>query len=169
MVSVCGCGPVRVDPSWLPAAARVARACPPDPPLNHLVPNRAAVLSQPHRMRNTDEFGATVKQGVRVGRQSLVVHARRLTDADGVRVGFVVSKAVGNAVVRNRVKRRLRHLVAAELATTAAGSRLVVRALPAAARPDAALGDDLHRAWSKATARLAPAKSGPSPAKSGPA
>lgn len=47
-------------------------------------------------------------------------------------VGFVVSKAVGVAVERNRVKRRLRHLMREHLAQLPLGSRLVVRALPAA-------------------------------------
>ncbi|WP_425553782.1 ribonuclease P protein component [Dactylosporangium salmoneum] len=49
------------------------------------------------------------------------------------RAGFVVSKAVGGAVVRNRVKRRLRHLVRERIADLPAGSVLVVRALPEAA------------------------------------
>ena len=51
-------------------------------------------------------------------------------------VGFVVSRAVGNAVVRNRVRRRLRHLVRdrlPELSVLPAGAVLVVRVLPAAA------------------------------------
>ncbi len=39
-------------------------------------------------------------------------------------VGFVVSKRVGNAVTRNRVKRQLRHLVRANL--DALGSRWIV-------------------------------------------
>lgn len=46
-------------------------------------------------------------------------------------VGLVVSKAVGNAVHRNQVKRRLRHIAAAHLSTLPAGARMVVRALPA--------------------------------------
>ena len=51
-------------------------------------------------------------------------------------VGFVVSRAVGNAVVRNRVRRRLRHLVRdrlPELSVLTPGAVLVVRVLPAAA------------------------------------
>jgi ribonuclease P protein component len=49
------------------------------------------------------------------------------------RVGFVVSKAVGTAVTRNLVKRRLRHLMRERVALLEDGSLLVVRALPAAA------------------------------------
>lgn len=55
-----------------------------------------------------------------------------------VRVGFVVSKAVGNSVVRHRVSRRLRHVVADRLGTLAPGSSLVVRALPPAAQASSA-------------------------------
>jgi ribonuclease P protein component len=53
--------------------------------------------------------------------------------ASTARAGFVVSRSVGNAVVRNRVRRRLRHLVRPLLADLPAGSSLVVRADPAAA------------------------------------
>lgn len=60
------------------------------------------------------------------------------------RTGFVVGRAVGPAVVRNRVKRRLRALVSARRDRLPAGARLVVRALPPAARADSArLGADL--------------------------
>jgi len=63
------------------------------------------------------------------------------------RAGFVVSKAVGNSVVRHRVTRRLRHLVSARLGTLPAGSSLVVRALPPAATASSAeLGADLDAA-----------------------
>ena len=53
--------------------------------------------------------------------------------AGPARVGFVVSKAVGNSVTRNRVKRRLRPLVREQLTVLPAAAVLVVRALPAAA------------------------------------
>jgi ribonuclease P protein component len=71
----------------------------------------------------------------RAGGRLIVVHANR-TDARAdlpPRVGFVVSKAVGNAVVRNRTKRRLRASVASRLNGIPAGLDLVVRANPAAA------------------------------------
>ena len=63
------------------------------------------------------------------------------------RAGFVVSRSVGGAVVRNQVKRRLRHLVRDRLAGLPAGTRLVVRALPSAAdRSYQDLGRDLEAA-----------------------
>ena len=48
-------------------------------------------------------------------------------------VGFVVSKTLGGAVARNRIKRRLRALVRPLVPTFPAGARVVVRANPAAA------------------------------------
>jgi ribonuclease P protein component len=66
-----------------------------------------------------------------------------------VRVGFTVSKAVGNAATRNRVKRRLRHLTREHLQALEGlpgRAALVVRALPAAAESSYAdLGSDLAR------------------------
>lgn len=64
-----------------------------------------------------------------------------------LRVGFVVSKAVGPAVVRNKVKRRLRHGVRGILSRRPAPrGLLVVRALPASAQADeSTLVADLER------------------------
>lgn len=48
-------------------------------------------------------------------------------------MGFVVSKGVGNAVIRNRVKRRMRAVMAEMLPSLPGGIDLVIRANPAAA------------------------------------
>jgi ribonuclease P protein component len=61
------------------------------------------------------------------------------------RAGLVVSKAVGDAVARNRVKRRLRHLVRPRLGELEAD--VVLRALPAAAREPGRLAGDFASAW----------------------
>jgi ribonuclease P protein component len=84
----------------------------------------------------------------------LVVHAGRPSTTEDVKVGFVVSKAVGNAVTRNRVKRRLRHLVGDLVGEVPQGSLVVVRALPRAASEPGLLEGDLRRSWSKAARRI---------------
>jgi ribonuclease P protein component len=119
------------------------------------------VLPAEHRLTRSADFAVAVRRGPhssRVAGPLLVVHAaQRAGDesaAAPARVGFVVSKAVGGAVVRNRVKRRLRHLVAHRLATVPAGSTVVVRALPAAATANGgALAHALTRQLSKAVER----------------
>lgn len=93
-----------------------------------------------------------VRGGVRVGRPTLVLHALR-TQGMPSRAGFVVSKAVGNAVTRNRVKRRLRHLTADALSASRLSLDVVVRALPDAAAGD--LRGDFASAWARTLDRLA--------------
>lgn len=53
------------------------------------------------------DFVAASEAGRR-GTQGMIVQARRRGDDLGARVGFTCSKRVGNAVARNRAKRRLR-------------------------------------------------------------
>ncbi|THV26740.1 ribonuclease P protein component [Glycomyces paridis] len=122
------------------------------------------------RIRSSGDFGSALKRGRRAARGGVVVHwapagrapAPRSEDPPAptapatpseaganrpARAGFVVSKAVGNAVVRNKVKRRLRHAAAAELPHWPPGTDVVVRATPRAAERDfAELRRDLTEA-----------------------
>jgi ribonuclease P protein component len=47
-----------------------------------------------------------------------------------VRFGFIVSRQVGSAVVRNTVRRRLKAVCAEALPSVPAGSDIVIRVLP---------------------------------------
>ncbi len=77
-----------------------------------------------------------VRSGRRATSKLVVVHVQTGSPDESTRVGFVVSRAVGPAVVRNRVKRRLRHLMRDRLSVIPAGAHLVVRANPAAANAE---------------------------------
>jgi ribonuclease P protein component len=108
------------------------------------------VLPPDHRLTDGASFQQTVRVGRRAGSRTVVVHLAgeggAAVGATGPRVGFVVSKAVGNAVVRNRVKRRLRHLAREHVSSLPGSAALVVRALPAAATASTReLSDDLAR------------------------
>ncbi len=48
-------------------------------------------------------------------------------------VGLIVSKKVGNAVTRNRVKRQLRHIIRPAISSSQEPLWCVIRALPASA------------------------------------
>ena len=91
------------------------------------------MLSRPHRLTSSRGFAEVIRRGRRAGTRCLVLHVHSVPEADGPVVGFVVSKAVGNAVVRNQVKRRLRHLARERLSALPGSCVLVVRALPPAA------------------------------------
>jgi ribonuclease P protein component len=137
------------------------------------------VLSVRHRLRRPADFSEVLRGGSRAGREALVVHLLLDDGETGgdtrpapapspppARIGFVVPRAVGNAVVRNHVTRRLRALSAARIerlgqvsAGFPPGCRVVIRALPTAAdasyatlstQLDAALATALRRAGARA-------------------
>jgi ribonuclease P protein component len=117
------------------------------------------VLPAGHRLRASSDFAATLRgpRGARAGSTLIVVHANQADARAGQppRVGFVVSKAVGGAVVRNRTKRRLRALMAARVGVLPPGTDLVIRANPVAAQANSvALGADLDMLLARVTARL---------------
>ena len=112
------------------------------------------MLPAEHRLRRATDFTEVVRRGRRASRPLLTVHL--LLPVDGEpgalppRAGLVVSKAVGGSVVRSTVSRRLRHLLRDRLDALPAGSRLVVRAAPAAATASSAvLGADLDAALAR--------------------
>jgi ribonuclease P protein component len=113
------------------------------------------VLPAGSRLTHRDDFATVMRRGRRSGRSRLVVHLHRAGHGQHARAGFVVSKAVGNAVVRHRVTRRLRHLVAPRLSVLPDDALLVVRALaPASASTSRELADDLDAALRGALRKL---------------
>ena len=124
------------------------------------------MLAPEHRLRSSALFSAVVKKGARKGSRTVVVHLwtpepgpdAPLELTGGPRAGLIVSKAVGNAVVRHAVSRRLRAVLATIIDddATAASPQLqetsfvVVRALPGSAKASSKeLEADVRRCLSR--------------------
>ena len=88
------------------------------------------MLDRANRVTRPADFKSAVRTGRRFGTANMVVHVRTTAPGDPVRFGFIITKAVGNAVTRNLVRRRLRSACRTALPTLGTGTDVVVRALP---------------------------------------
>ena len=104
-------------------------------------------MRRDQRLRSARDFAAVYKQG-RVNGNSLLVVRVRDNGMEVTRFGFVTGKTVGGAVVRNRVKRRLRE--AARRLDVVPGLDVVIGARKTAADADYA---KLERALATLMAR----------------
>ena len=107
---------------------------------------------QSQRLKRRADFLHVAKSGRKAAFPGLVLQALARPEAGPARIGFTVTKKVGNAVIRNRTRRRLKE-----------ATRLLLRGRPVAgvdlvvigrdgtrSRPFPALLDDLRRALDKA-------------------
>ena len=62
-----------------------------------------------NRIKASDDFALTIKKGKAQRDQSFVIHYRT-NELNYVRVGISVSSKIGNAVVRNHIKRQVRSM-----------------------------------------------------------
>jgi ribonuclease P protein component len=115
-------------------------------------PAPAALLRPVVLSRRADFLRAA--QARRQGTPAFLLQARRRAadEPPGLRIGFTCSKKVGNAVARNRAKRRLREI--ARLVLPSAGRDgwdyvLIGRAGVTATHPFDAMQDDLRRALAR--------------------
>ena len=124
------------------------------------------MLSPANRLTDAGSYRTIIRSGRRAGSRTLVVHLVDSVDAvdagmpPSPQVGLVVSKAVGNAVTRNRVQRRLRHLVREQLHRLPQTGALVIRALPDSAAADSVeLLADLERCLQRVLPTTEPERS----------
>lgn len=88
-----------------------------------------------NRVRSSEDFRRAFRSGLKAGTRNLILHVALDSESHASRVGFVVSKSIGNAVTRNRVKRRLRAIAHERLKQMSPGI-YVVRALPQSSRSE---------------------------------
>jgi ribonuclease P protein component len=107
---------------------------------------------RPGRLTRRAEF-QRVSGGRRASAQTFTLQSRRRdgpeAEAGGARVGFTVTRKVGNAVVRNRIRRRLREALRAAwpLEAQADHDYVLMARREALGRRFAALVDDVRQAF----------------------
>ena len=68
----------------------------------------ATAQTPPARLTRRAEFLRLASAGKKIAKHGFVLQAARDGEAEAVRVGYTATKKIGNAVIRNRAKRRLR-------------------------------------------------------------
>jgi len=91
------------------------------------------MLARANRVVRADDYRGAVRRGRKLGAAHTVAYVVRRDDDGPVRFGFIVAKTVGNAVIRNRVRRRLKAASFELVGEFRPGTDVVIRALPAAA------------------------------------
>jgi len=113
MASARAWRPRAVAKCWPPAAPAGASGSAPErrtPRLAKRRTKRAAKRASMERLRRRTDFRAAAA-GLRASGAAFAVQARRRAEDGPARIGFTVSRQVGHAVERNRVRRRLREMV----------------------------------------------------------
>ena len=115
-------------------------------------------MQRRHRLSRSQDFDAVYRKGRSTSTRYLVLYWFPREEADDdARVGLAVPKSTGNAVQRNRIKRRLRELWRARLEDVPAGCDYVLVVRPglveaADAQGAAWLGERLDELLNKAAA-----------------
>ncbi len=133
-----------------PSPASPSPASPRSAPIVPLA--SSAVPRAPGRLTRRAEFLRVAAKGRKAPMPGLVLQALKRDDDAPARLGFTVTKKVGNAVIRNRTRRRLKEAARLLLRDQpVAGADLVLIGRDATRSRDfAALREDLRRALAKA-------------------
>lgn len=90
------------------------------------------MLPKKNRLTSTKDFQNVTKNGVRVYSDIAVIYAlANPTSQKNSEIGLIVSKVVGNSVVRHKISRHIRNIVKEILETIPGNIQIVIRALPA--------------------------------------
>ncbi|KAA9134486.1 ribonuclease P protein component [Microbacterium caowuchunii] len=110
------------------------------------------MLSRPNRLTDGAEYRAVVRRGARCAGPHAVTYVVSTGEDRAARFGFIVSKKVGTAVVRNRVRRRLKAICASALPSMGRGADVVIRALPGAGQASfQELDSHVHRCLARSS------------------
>ncbi len=110
------------------------------------------------RLHHRSEYLRAQRAGIRFQTPHFVAYAAAVAQSSSVRIGITVSRRIGSAVVRNRLKRRVREAFRLDLrAQFPEGTDLVVIARGGAgALTSASLQDELRTAVTNLLRRIGP-------------
>ena len=91
------------------------------------------MLARPQRLTRGADYKSVVRRGRRCAGPSTVTYVTHTGEDRPARFGFIVSKQVGGAVVRNTIRRRLKAICAEATPSVRTGADVVIRALPSSA------------------------------------
>jgi ribonuclease P protein component len=114
------------------------------------------MLARANRILKPSEFRMVMNTGERMSTKNFVFFYKRDATLGSSRFGFVVSKMVGGAVVRNSLKRRLRAQSRILLSSLGEQDKFwfVARCLPAASAADSTvISEEVNRAFAVLSAR----------------
>lgn len=112
------------------------------------------MLARANRVVTAAEFRTVVRRGRRVPTSTAVYHRLATSPERPLRFGVIVSKGVGNAVERNRVRRRLKALGRSVVDAGRSGEDVVIRVIPGEAQRNwDSLSADMHDALATPASR----------------
>ena len=90
------------------------------------------MLPASNRLRSSQDFARTTKIGHRATSPELIFYGSLApAQNEGAKVGLIISKSVGNSVVRHRIARQLRHNIKEQLSLFPKEAQIVIRFLRA--------------------------------------
>jgi ribonuclease P protein component len=97
------------------------------------MPRSSLSFPRARRLTRGSEFERVRREGRAHRGKALTLGVLTRDEDNGVRAGFITSRAIGNAVKRNRVRRRLREIVRRHQHEIVAGTSIVTVARAVAA------------------------------------
>lgn len=82
-------------------------------------------MEKKYRLRKNMEFKRVYNGGKSYWNRNLILYVRK-NDLNNSRIGITITKKIGNAVVRNRIRRRIKEIIRLKLGNIKTGYDLIL-------------------------------------------